>query len=480
MLARAVVFTTTAGQARKFTNGGDDDGDLDRPCVPGTTTYGTRIMRTLITVLALLFISAPVYGQRHLVGGSGSSHKGGHYESSSGGGIAGGADAAGVITVLILVAVVILVLVVLAFSGAFNPKTKSVVWRGGLPHCPKCGQQVSLRAARPICRACGHDLTAPVVVPNRVSPEPRTSARELLQEVHTIQTNAALAMMQIKADIKQYEWLRDRLKSKLLGPLNYEVYANRLVITRRNLYSIELFPVDDEMFMGWLVKTVPAVHYIVLDPKVIGKPTTYMLGPFDALATVIAKVDQAIITAKSSRARPLEAVNIQRHTSLCLTEHQWNKFLESREQTKHQRTLKLADQHAEAERLAEQERQAKISAQLRSEEEQKQRLQEEIATNRHQAYSSLKRIITEAHKTHNLMHKNSDDPGIGARIESSLDVLCAEIDTLFDKLSEQDKTHKTNLTAELSAEFDRHQVFNQLDITLKPQGDNTDLQSSFS
>ncbi len=159
---------------------------------------GTSIMRTLIAVVALLLITAPVYGQRHLVGGSGSSHKGGHYESSGGGGGVGGAgDDGAVVIAFILVSVVILVLVVLASSGAFTPKTKLVVWRGGLPHCPKCGQQVSLRAARPICRACGHDLTAPVIVPNRVSPETRTTARELLQEVHTIQTNAAVALMQI-------------------------------------------------------------------------------------------------------------------------------------------------------------------------------------------------------------------------------------------------------------------------------------------
>ena len=123
-------------------------------------------MRTLIAVLALLLITAPVYGQRHLVGGSGSSHKGGHYES--GGGAGGADDAASVVIVFILVSVFILVLAVLASSGAFKPKTKLVVWRGGLPHCPKCGQQVSLKAARPRCRACGHNLMAPT--PPAVSP----------------------------------------------------------------------------------------------------------------------------------------------------------------------------------------------------------------------------------------------------------------------------------------------------------------------
>ncbi len=60
----------------------------------------------------------------------------------------------------ILIAIVVAVLM-LALSGAFKPKTKLVVLRRGLPHCPNCGQQVSLKAARSRCRACGHDLTAP-------------------------------------------------------------------------------------------------------------------------------------------------------------------------------------------------------------------------------------------------------------------------------------------------------------------------------
>ena len=292
----------------------------------------------------------------------------------------------------------------------------------------------------------------------------------------------AVTMIQIKANAVKYEWLQGRLKTKLLGPLKYDVYANRLVITRKNLYSIELFPVDDEQFLGWAVKTEPAFHRIVLDPK---GPSGHMStldisGPFDALATVIAKLDQTIIAAKSSKARPLQVVNIQPNSSLCMTEDQWNTFRELREKAKQPHTLELADQRAEAERLAEQDRQARISAQLRAEDEQKQRLLEKIAANRDQAYNSLKCIIAEAHKIHSLMHSNSNDAAIGARIESSLDLLCADIDTLFDKLAEQDKTHKTNLTAELSAEFDKHQVFRQLDISLKPEEKNTNFLAFLS
>jgi len=277
----------------------------------------------------------------------------------------------------------------------------------------------------------------------------------------------------------QISWLQKQLKTKLLGPLKYNIHDNRLVIIRNNLYSIELFPIDDEQFIIWMVKKNQNSVGIVLEQKT-GPDLQEFAGPFDALATIIAKMDQTIIKIKSSKARPLEAINIEPNSSRCMDMDQWSKFRELREQAKQRHTLELADQRAEAERLAEQERQARISAQLHAEDEQKQRLLEEIAANRDQAYNSLKCIIVEAHKIYSLMHSNSDDAAIGARIESSLDVLCADIDTLFDKLAEQDKTHKTNLTAELSAEFDKHQVFRLLDISLKPEEKNTNFLASLS
>ena len=75
-------------------------------------------------------------------------------------GVRKGAHTRGPKTMLTLIAAVAAVFM-LALSGAFEPNTKLVVLRRGLPHCPRCGQQVSLKAARPRCRACGHDLTAP-------------------------------------------------------------------------------------------------------------------------------------------------------------------------------------------------------------------------------------------------------------------------------------------------------------------------------
>ena len=124
-------------------------------------------MRTLIAVLALLLITAPVYGQRHLVGGSSYSHKGGHYESGGGGGGVGGADDAGAVVIAFILVSVCHPCARCACFISPTPKTKLVVWQRA-PHCPKCGQQVSLKAARPRCRACGHNLMAPT--PPAVSP----------------------------------------------------------------------------------------------------------------------------------------------------------------------------------------------------------------------------------------------------------------------------------------------------------------------
>jgi len=61
-------------------------------------------------------------------------------------------------------------------------------------------------------------------------------------------------------------------------------------------------------------------------------------GPFDALATIIAKMDQTIIKIKSSKARPLEAINIEPNSSRCMDMDQWSKFRELREQAKQRHT----------------------------------------------------------------------------------------------------------------------------------------------
>jgi hypothetical protein len=57
---------------------------------------------------------------------------------------------------LIFIAIVALISLI---AGANNQKW--VVVRNGLPYCPNCNRQVSLKAARPCCRACGFDLTKP-------------------------------------------------------------------------------------------------------------------------------------------------------------------------------------------------------------------------------------------------------------------------------------------------------------------------------
>jgi hypothetical protein len=46
-------------------------------------------------------------------------------------------------------------------------KQQNVNWRNGLPYCPRCNRQVSLKMSRPYCRSCGYNLVQP---PQRVTP----------------------------------------------------------------------------------------------------------------------------------------------------------------------------------------------------------------------------------------------------------------------------------------------------------------------
>jgi len=71
-----------------------------------------------------------------------------------------------------------LIAVIIGAIGSAN-KAQNAVWRNGLPYCPNCNRQISLKTARPYCRACGYHLTQ---APQRAAPPPQPpSPAELLQ-----------------------------------------------------------------------------------------------------------------------------------------------------------------------------------------------------------------------------------------------------------------------------------------------------------
>jgi hypothetical protein len=82
---------------------------------------------------------------------------------------------------LFLLAVAIIIGVI-AVIGSIN-KTKYAVWRNGLPYCPRCGIQVSLKASRTHCRSCGHNLTQP---PTTLTSAPTSAQQSRIVQVARI------------------------------------------------------------------------------------------------------------------------------------------------------------------------------------------------------------------------------------------------------------------------------------------------------
>jgi rRNA maturation endonuclease Nob1 len=68
----------------------------------------------------------------------------------------------------------VLVALVVAVIAAIN-KSQNVNWKNGVPYCPGCNRQVSLKNSQSYCRSCGYNL---VQSPNqaRTSTEGRREA----------------------------------------------------------------------------------------------------------------------------------------------------------------------------------------------------------------------------------------------------------------------------------------------------------------
>jgi hypothetical protein len=98
----------------------------------------------------------------------------------------------------VFTAILAIVGAIITFIAAMN-KSQNAVWRNGLPYCPNCRRQISLKSSRPHCRSCGYNL---VQSPHRPNP---TSG---------IPSNAALLVQEAerKRRVKEQEELEERLR----------------------------------------------------------------------------------------------------------------------------------------------------------------------------------------------------------------------------------------------------------------------------
>ena len=106
-----------------------------------------------------------------------------------------GGDGAGAV----FAAILSIVAAVIAIIGAMN-KSQNTVWRNGLPYCPNCHRQISLKSSRSYCRSCGYNL-----VQSPQKPAPATPA---------VPSNVALLAQEAerKRRVKEQEELAERLR----------------------------------------------------------------------------------------------------------------------------------------------------------------------------------------------------------------------------------------------------------------------------
>jgi hypothetical protein len=78
----------------------------------------------------------------------------------------------------VICGILALVAFVFALVAAFN-KSQNAVWKNGLPYCPKCGRQISLKTSRTHCRSCGYNLVQSSAISSPSPPQrPQISSPE--------------------------------------------------------------------------------------------------------------------------------------------------------------------------------------------------------------------------------------------------------------------------------------------------------------
>jgi hypothetical protein len=240
-----------------------------------------------------------------------------------------------------ILGLVFTIIIAVLYIAAGVRKSKNVVWKGGVPCCPNCGRQISLKLARPNCRSCGHNLMSPPAQSTgELSAHQAREDQERWTRFHTMASSTC-----------------EGIKPLLLGPLQYRTYGGELQVVRKNLYTIAIRQVIDDDFVGWSVQTGPDFQRVVAAHKPANWPACSPIPPYSELAQVVARIDQTIIVGRKSRARPLGLTCAATQGSYCLTPQDFDQLRHSsRLERDRKRRLELED----ARRTQERERRERL------------------------------------------------------------------------------------------------------------------------
>lgn len=203
-----------------------------------------------------------------------------------------------------------------------------VVFRDGLPFCPRCNRQVSLR--RQVCRACGLDLRTPYTpalgdvirssmgIPPCVVPSTGgTFGLHPFPKSHWERLHDNPDDFSAASDLR--DTIEDALKRRLMGTKEVErLLVTDAVVLRRSGLQYEqhvcLYIGPDRHGFEIAVPT-HKLKIRITCPRIV--PDDVLGAPWDDLLENICKIDRSIIKIRGSKSKSLVYVPIHgEHPSL--------------------------------------------------------------------------------------------------------------------------------------------------------------------
>ncbi|OJW21226.1 MAG: hypothetical protein BGO49_24755 [Planctomycetales bacterium 71-10] len=207
---------------------------------------------------------------------------------------------------------IIALIVFLAIAGLilllYNFNTHvSVVIKNGLPHCPLCGRQVSLR--RDNCRACGYQI--------RTYGKAAAERKRPVQASSLLSANWVSDWERLHQDPNDYsarsgleQAIEREIGERLMGPkkVDRDLILHKIILRRSRLQyeaHVELYVGHDRH--GFII-TVPThnMRIRITCPRVV--PANVVGAPWDELLENLCKTDRWVIKQRNSKSSPLTYV----------------------------------------------------------------------------------------------------------------------------------------------------------------------------